>query len=455
MPIESDKRGVHQFLGFHDCGQCIHVTAGAFPDFGAGGGWKHGLHVDAFGAEFDMQALSQEKHKSLGRPIDSEPDFRGQPDDRAYVDDSSFAGRRKARRHRVGKPGQRRDVQRDQSREIATALIEEITLGRGACVVDEHANAYVLAQPRLDALKILLLGQIGSQHLDKHTRLPTQAISESLHSGTIVRHQHKIMASTSETVGVDGTNSRRGAGHEHGGLHTHCKILPYSVFMMVVMFTAYMTVIVYAVKGSRERMMRISREQVAENRRTILEAAGRLFRERGFDSVTVAEVMQAAGLTHGGFYGYFKSKDELIAQALAAALQTTAPLNDFAAYAASYLSRTHRDNLTDGCATAALAAETIRQNRRARSEMTTGLKRQIERLTRVTAGKNASQKRRAAIGTWAAMVGAMILARVSDDPALSGEVLDQTRAWLQAQAKNPLQRDSRGSSSCTGIKTLA
>jgi TetR/AcrR family transcriptional repressor of nem operon len=47
--------------------------------------------------------------------------------------------------------------------------------------------------------------------------------------------------------------------------------------------------------------MRVSREQMAENRRTILDAASRLFRERGFDSVTVAEVMQAAGLTHGGF----------------------------------------------------------------------------------------------------------------------------------------------------------
>jgi TetR/AcrR family transcriptional repressor of nem operon len=53
--------------------------------------------------------------------------------------------------------------------------------------------------------------------------------------------------------------------------------------------------------------MKVSREQVLENKRTILEAAGRLFRERGFDSVTVADVMKSAGLTHGGFYGYFKS----------------------------------------------------------------------------------------------------------------------------------------------------
>src|ERR1700761_6096264 len=61
--------------------------------------------------------------------------------------------------------------------------------------------------------------------------------------------------------------------------------------------------------------MRVSREQFRENREKILESAARLFRERGFDQVGVADVMKAAGLTHGGFYGHFKSKDDLIAQA--------------------------------------------------------------------------------------------------------------------------------------------
>jgi TetR/AcrR family transcriptional regulator, transcriptional repressor for nem operon len=78
-----------------------------------------------------------------------------------------------------------------------------------------------------------------------------------------------------------------------------------------------------------------------------------------------------------------------------------------------------------------------------RSEMTTGLKQQIERLSRVAPGENNAQKRRTAIGSWAAMVGAMILARASDDPALSDEVLDQTRAWLEAKAKDRRQRNPR------------
>jgi TetR/AcrR family transcriptional regulator, transcriptional repressor for nem operon len=183
--------------------------------------------------------------------------------------------------------------------------------------------------------------------------------------------------------------------------------------------------------------MRVSREQVTENRRTIVEAAGRLFRERGFEAVTVAEIMKEAGLTHGGFYGYFSSKDELIAEALAEALTqtTTGPLGDLSTYAAEYLSRTHRDDLACGCPTAALAAETIRQPTSARTEMTTGIEQQIERLSRVAPGGNSALKRRTAIGTWAAMVGAMILARTSNDRALSDEVLDQTRAWLEAHAK--------------------
>ena len=188
--------------------------------------------------------------------------------------------------------------------------------------------------------------------------------------------------------------------------------------------------------------MKVSREQVAENRRAIVEAAGRLFRQRGFDAVTVAEVMKAAGLTHGAFYGYFTSKEDLIAEALVEALASTAaPPSDPAAYAASYLSSAHRDDRASGCPFAALAAETVRQPAGARAAMTAGLKRQIERLSAGAPGASAD-KRRAAIGGWAAMVGAMILARVCADPALSDEVLDQTRAWIASQ-RQP-QRKSRG-----------
>ncbi|TDG10454.1 TetR/AcrR family transcriptional regulator [Paraburkholderia guartelaensis] len=177
--------------------------------------------------------------------------------------------------------------------------------------------------------------------------------------------------------------------------------------------------------------MRVSREQVELNRQQILQAAGRLFREHGYDAVTVADVMSAAGLTHGGFYGYFKSKDELIAQTLAHVFaQGEGGDSDLVRYAARYLSAEHRDNVADGCPTAALAAETARQPPEARAVMAAGLERQIERLSAGMNGVGAAAARQAAIGGWAAMVGAVVLARLCDEPALSNEILESTRKWI-------------------------
>ncbi len=183
--------------------------------------------------------------------------------------------------------------------------------------------------------------------------------------------------------------------------------------------------------------MRVSREQVAINRQKILGAASRLFRERGYDAVTVADVMNAAGLTHGGFYGYFKSKDELIVQTLEHLIgQGETGETRLTHYAARYLSGEHRDNIADGCPTAALGAETVRQTPEARAAMAAGLRKQIERLSARSQGDaayDAAQARRAAIGGWSAMVGAVILARLVDDPALSDEVLSETLAWIEHQ----------------------
>ena len=198
-----------------------------------------------------------------------------------------------------------------------------------------------------------------------------------------------------------------------------------------------MTGIMYNVnRNPLEAAMRVSREQVLENKRTILEAAGRLFRERGFEAVTVSDVMKAAGLTHGGFYGYFKSKDDLIAQAMAALIGDGASQTpDIRAFAAQYLSPEHRDNFACGCPVAALASEIIRQPGDVRAEMTAGLKRQLESLAQAAPGLDQDDKRRAAIGNWAAMVGALTLARMTSDAALSDEILKETRSWLAKQAQ--------------------
>ena len=83
-----------------------------------------------------------------------------------------------------------------------------------------------------------------------------------------------------------------------------------------------MTIIMYTVKDEKrqEIRMKVSREQAAENRERIIKAAAQLFRERGFEGIGVADLMKEAGLTHGGFYGHFSSKDDLIVEAAARAL---------------------------------------------------------------------------------------------------------------------------------------
>src|SRR5215207_1311341 len=104
----------------------------------------------------------------------------------------------------------------------------------------------------------------------------------------------------------------------------------------------------------KENSMKVSREQAARNRERILDAAAQLFRERGFEGIGVADLMKEAGLTHGGFYGHFSSKDDLIAQASARELtRSLAHWSNFAerasgdplsAVANAYLNRSHRDN---------------------------------------------------------------------------------------------------------------
>jgi TetR/AcrR family transcriptional repressor of nem operon len=181
--------------------------------------------------------------------------------------------------------------------------------------------------------------------------------------------------------------------------------------------------------------MKVTREQAAANRAHILEAAGRLFRERGFEGVSVAEVMQAAGLTHGGFYGHFKSKDDLIAQTLAnLASPGRIRARDLAAYAAAYLAPGRWRDVAGGCPVAALGVEAGRGAPEAKAAMTAGLRRQLDALSRTAPGETLAARRQSAIGSWAAMVGAVVLARMSDDPALSEEVVASTRAWIERDA---------------------
>jgi TetR/AcrR family transcriptional repressor of nem operon len=187
--------------------------------------------------------------------------------------------------------------------------------------------------------------------------------------------------------------------------------------------------------------MKVTREQVTENRRRILDVASRLFRAKGFESVTVAEIMQSAGLTHGGFYGHFSSKDDLIAQTLAHCLKIgSGEPFDLQAYVAHYLSPEHRDNPADGCPFAALAAYVQRQGPDARTVMSNGARTLVSRMARdQDLGASTGPS---IIGSWAAMVGAMILARAVNDRDLSDRILEETRSLVASTLAPPNTEDT-------------
>jgi TetR/AcrR family transcriptional repressor of nem operon len=179
--------------------------------------------------------------------------------------------------------------------------------------------------------------------------------------------------------------------------------------------------------------MRVNREQAAQNRERVLDAAAKLFRERGFSGVGVAELMHAAGLTHGAFYGQFGSKDDLMAEACARAFESSlerwrkaaarSPGDPLAAVVASYLSTSHRDEPGEGCVVAALGAEAAREGPALRRVITDGTKSLLDALSGLVPGESKAEKQQHAAATLASLVGALVLARALDDEAMSKDIL--------------------------------
>lgn len=193
--------------------------------------------------------------------------------------------------------------------------------------------------------------------------------------------------------------------------------------------------------------MKVSREQMAVNRQRLLDIASRRFRERGFDGVSVAEVMQEAGLTHGGFYGHFASKEALAAQAATHALMQTAErwkatlenrgMDGLEGIVNAYLSQRHLDAPGSGCAVAALGPELARQAEPVRSAFAVELEHLIDALAGFMPGADAAARRSRALPLMAQMVGAIVLARAFGRGVLATEILETVRQAIAA-AEDPL-----------------
>jgi TetR/AcrR family transcriptional repressor of nem operon len=185
---------------------------------------------------------------------------------------------------------------------------------------------------------------------------------------------------------------------------------------------------------NRGEAVKVSKETVEQNRERVIDAAAALFRERGIDGIGIADVMDAAGLTVGGFYRQFKSKDDLVVQAVKRAYDSmsqdlrrrlmASPESPLDTLVRHYVSDYHRDDPGQGCSLAALAADAARRDDPAlRSFFGSIVGNYIDLLTNIVPGKDRTVKRSSAIAILAEMVGSVVLSRVVPDPSLSGEIL--------------------------------
>ncbi|HWT98072.1 MAG TPA: TetR/AcrR family transcriptional regulator [Terriglobales bacterium] len=195
-------------------------------------------------------------------------------------------------------------------------------------------------------------------------------------------------------------------------------------------------------------MPRVSQEQAAKHREEIIHAAAKLFREKGIDGVSVPELMESVGLTHGGFYKQFASKDELMSLALGEAFRQSHELgkklrrdhdNDPAAtlqsYIDFYLSPQHRADPGHGCPNASLCTEIGRAPRKdpIHSDYASHLDRAMDNLSQLMPSRDPDEARRQALAAQALLVGAMVMARAAQGHPISDEILEAARASLQAE----------------------
>src|SRR5580704_2821363 len=182
-----------------------------------------------------------------------------------------------------------------------------------------------------------------------------------------------------------------------------------------------------------------SKSDKAETHTRIVRVAAKRFRERGLEGIGVADVMKEAGVTVGGFYKHFGSRDELVVEALAAAFkdldvweENTA---DIAHGLQSYLTEAHRDAPGTGCAMGALLGDMTRGSKSARALYTERVKRSLAFSSALLPWIPRSDKRGRALLILSALLGAINLSRAVSDPNLSREILDGVREELIARVK--------------------
>ena len=189
--------------------------------------------------------------------------------------------------------------------------------------------------------------------------------------------------------------------------------------------------------------MGYSKAQKARTHKRIVAIAAKRFREKGLSGFGIAELMKEAGLTVGGFYKHFDSRDDLVAEAVSSAfgswqrrvaVATGGPPVSYTELLDDYLSDVHRKNPGAGCAFSALAPEIARSDKRTRALTTKQVRNDLELIVSLLPGKDKRVARSRAILTFSALVGAMSLARAVSDESLSREILTTVAEFLKNSA---------------------
>ncbi|MGH8688810.1 MAG: TetR/AcrR family transcriptional regulator [Burkholderiales bacterium] len=185
-----------------------------------------------------------------------------------------------------------------------------------------------------------------------------------------------------------------------------------------------------------------SRSAKTDSHERIVKLAADLFRERGIDGISVADLMQAAGLTHGGFYRHFDSREALVAEAVERALREGGAVTDaiasqpratIGALVDAYLSLVHRDKLASSCAVTTLAGDVARSGRRTRAAYTGQVDRYVRLIGKLIEHLPQKQRRTRSLSALATLVGAVSMSRAVNDEKLSREILNSAADDLKAR----------------------
>ena len=184
--------------------------------------------------------------------------------------------------------------------------------------------------------------------------------------------------------------------------------------------------------------MRKSKQEAAETRQRILKAAAAKFRQNGIGGTGLSDLMAAAGLTHGGFYRHFDSKDQIVAEACAGATESAiarffsnkSAQSGLKARVAKYLSPAHRDDPSAGCPLAALGSEIARCDERTRAAATQAFMELVNIIATESGKTGPDVARRRALVAAATMIGALTMSRIVTDPELSVGILREARNQL-------------------------